>query len=270
MVNFDLSNIFFPFQINTTKTRLTPTKLRLDDQYVLWYSNVARLVVTGIIPFASLTYLNSRIYTVIRRRRRMTNRPRAAPSAAQKAEESRQAIVLLVIVILFLICHTLRIILNVHGLFNLKFVRQSLRNGCSGVTNLWSLIGASISHILLTINSSVNFIIYCFMCTTFRRILYTWVNKFFGCRLPEVQHSDASGHDDNENNPLREDSPGQHPLNEHNGHNGQNGHHGLEGQNGQQEQNGLNQKKIEEIEMQEKKNGGEKFYYEIYFWVYRT
>ncbi len=31
-----------------------------------------------------------------------------------------QAIVLLVIVVLFLICHTLRIILNIHGLFNLK------------------------------------------------------------------------------------------------------------------------------------------------------
>ena len=45
---------------------LKPTDLRLDRRYVLWYSNVARLVVTGIVPFASLTYLNSRIYTVIR------------------------------------------------------------------------------------------------------------------------------------------------------------------------------------------------------------
>ncbi len=56
----------FPFQVNVTSVGLAPTKLRLDGNYVLWYSNVARLVVTGIIPFASLTYLNSRIYTVIR------------------------------------------------------------------------------------------------------------------------------------------------------------------------------------------------------------
>ena len=50
----------------------------------------------------------------------MTNRPRSAPSAAQKAEEARQAIVLLVIVVLFLITNTLRIILNINGLFQLK------------------------------------------------------------------------------------------------------------------------------------------------------
>ena len=33
---------------------------------------------------------------------------------------SPKAFILLVIVVLFLICNTLRIILNVHGLFNLK------------------------------------------------------------------------------------------------------------------------------------------------------
>lgn len=172
---------------------MAPTALRLDVNYVLWYSNVARLLVTGIFPFGALTYLNFRIYTVIKRRRRMTNRPRAAPSAAQKAEEARQAIVLLVIVVLFLICHTLRIILNIHGLFSLKIVRESLKNGCSGVVQTWTLIGTSISHIMLTINSSVNFIIYCFMCTTFRRIFYQWINKLMGFSvLPDVQHSEAS------------------------------------------------------------------------------
>jgi len=82
----------------------------------------------------------------------MTNRPRAAASAAQKAEEARQAIVLIVIVILFLICHTLRIILNVHGLVSLKTIQDSFAKKCSGV-QFWALIGTSISHILLTINS---------------------------------------------------------------------------------------------------------------------
>jgi hypothetical protein len=77
----------------------------------------------------------------------MTNRPRAAASAAQKAEEARQAIVLLVIVVLFLICHTLRIILNIQGLVSLKLIKANC-----GV-QFWALIGVSISHILLTINS---------------------------------------------------------------------------------------------------------------------
>ena len=43
-----------------SETRLAPTALKLDDDYVLWYSNVARLFVTGFAPFASLAYLNSK------------------------------------------------------------------------------------------------------------------------------------------------------------------------------------------------------------------
>ena len=57
----------FPFQENVTAgERLHPTALRLDKRYILWYVNVTRLVVTGIVPFTMLTYLNFRIYTVIR------------------------------------------------------------------------------------------------------------------------------------------------------------------------------------------------------------
>ncbi|TRY69587.1 hypothetical protein TCAL_05231 [Tigriopus californicus] len=205
-------------EVNYTTTLMAPTALRLNVNYVLWYSNVARLLVTGIFPFGALTYLNFRIYTVIKRRRRMTNRPRGAPSAAQKAEEARQAIVLLVIVVLFLICHTLRIILNIHGLFSLKIVRESLKNGCSGVVQTWTLIGTSISHIMLTINSSVNFIIYCFMCTTFRRIFYQWINKLMGFSvLPDVQHSEASIVVEGQSN-VRELVPTLVPENELNTH----------------------------------------------------
>ncbi len=67
-----------------------------------------------------------------------------------------------------------RIILNIHGLFSLPIVRESLNRGCSGVVHLWTLIGTSISHILLTINSSVNFIIYCCMSSTFRAIFFRY------------------------------------------------------------------------------------------------
>ena len=50
----------------TAGEQLHPTWLRLDQRYILWYMNVTRLVVTGIVPFFMLTYLNSKIYTVIR------------------------------------------------------------------------------------------------------------------------------------------------------------------------------------------------------------
>jgi hypothetical protein len=158
--------------------QIAATELRLDHDYVLWYSNVARLIVTGVIPFGSLAYLNYRIYTVVRRRRRMTNRPcvTSAASAAQKAEETRQAIVLFVIVILFVCCHALRILLNINELVTLEVVRASIKNGCFGVP-FWALIGAAVSHFLITFNSSVNFFIYCFMSTIFRRILIRYIKQ---------------------------------------------------------------------------------------------
>lgn len=114
----------------------------------------------------------------IRRRRRMTNRPSTtnAVSAAQKAEETRQAILLFAIVILFVCCHSLRILLNVNELLTLKVVRSSIKNGCFGVP-FWALVGVPVSHFLITFNSSVNFFIYCFMCTTFRRILLANIKK---------------------------------------------------------------------------------------------
>lgn len=45
-----------------------PTELRLDDTYVVLYVNIARLLVQGIIPFICLSFLNYRIYWVMKRR----------------------------------------------------------------------------------------------------------------------------------------------------------------------------------------------------------
>lgn len=108
----------------------------------------------------------------------MTNRPSttSAATAAQKAEETRQAIVLFAIVILFVCCHALRILLNVNELLTLEVVRASIKNGCFGVP-FWALIGVAVSHFLITVNSSVNFFIYCFMCTTFRKIFISYLKK---------------------------------------------------------------------------------------------
>ena len=52
--------------VDTGAETIKPTDLRLNPTYIMWYINVTRLVVTGLVPFTLLTYLNSRIYTVIR------------------------------------------------------------------------------------------------------------------------------------------------------------------------------------------------------------
>ena len=171
--------------IFVNRTVASPTDLRLDDSYVILYVNAARLLVQGIIPFVLLTILNYRIYWVIKRRRQMINRPApaaSAPAAAtprissaqRKANETQQAVVLFCIVLLFFVCHTPRFVLNVHEFLTLESLRKSIDHDCNDIS-LWALTCASVSHFLMTLNSSVNFVIYCFMCATFRRLLFRLV-----------------------------------------------------------------------------------------------
>ena len=39
-----------------------PTELRTNSYYVLFYVNIARLIITGILPFVLLAWLNGAIY----------------------------------------------------------------------------------------------------------------------------------------------------------------------------------------------------------------
>ena len=42
--------------------KLTPTELRLNANYVFYYINLSRFVVSGLFPFISLTFLHLAIY----------------------------------------------------------------------------------------------------------------------------------------------------------------------------------------------------------------
>ena len=44
---------------------------------------------------------------------------------------------------------------------------------------IWALAFTSISHCLLTLNSSSNFFIYCFMSSTFRNVVIQWIFSVF-------------------------------------------------------------------------------------------
>ena len=48
--------------VNVTSVGYKMTDLRLDSNYALYYVHLARLFVTGIIPFSALVYLNKGIY----------------------------------------------------------------------------------------------------------------------------------------------------------------------------------------------------------------
>lgn len=62
--------------------------IRFNNHYVLWYRNVAVLIVSLIIPLVLLAYWNFNTLMVMMRRRRLRNRPSSSGSlnVIQKAD----------------------------------------------------------------------------------------------------------------------------------------------------------------------------------------
>ena len=109
-----------------------------------------------MLPFIILVVLNWKIYHSIR------NSDRRYPNLMFK-----QPLVLFVICFIFLITHSLRIILAFHRLIYREQFATALENRCNP-HQLWTLTAASVSRFLLIFNSSVNFAIYCFISRDFR------------------------------------------------------------------------------------------------------
>jgi hypothetical protein len=45
-----------------TYVQVQPTDLRMNDEYIFYYNNLAKLVVTGIVPFAALCIFNFKVF----------------------------------------------------------------------------------------------------------------------------------------------------------------------------------------------------------------
>lgn len=112
-------------------------------------------------------------------------------------EENRQAILLFAIVTLFLVFNSPRNFLNIYEVLHFNRITMDYMNGCKALP-LWILVVGSVSHILLTINSSVNFFLYCVMSTTFRTELKSLATKvkrnWLACH--SSQNNNSGGNND--------------------------------------------------------------------------
>lgn len=153
-------------QVEHASHTLDYSFIRFNDMYVLLYLNLFRLVFFGFGPFALLVYFNYNIYSFIKHRRDVGN-GQNQQNAAVKAAATRQSYVLFVICIFFIFCHIIRISLAIHEMFVIDHYRQSIATNCSSV-KFHILVLGTISHLLLTTNSSLNFFVYCLMSSEFR------------------------------------------------------------------------------------------------------
>ena len=149
-----------------------PTKIRNNEAYILWYINVSNLIVTSVIPLLLLTYFNYKIYTALKERQKrkanMVSQPNNTSGRKEHSKkENRQTFVLFAIVVLFVICHALRVILNIAEFLEKYNVKQQ---GCTG-KSFWTIVSIPIAACLLQLNSGTNFFVYCVLSDLFREVL---------------------------------------------------------------------------------------------------
>lgn len=134
-------------ELNKTIYKVVASQLRVNKLYYEVYHIWLYIFVMYLIPFLILTVFNIYIWRTVRR----ANLERQVLSRKQEGEFSL-AIMLLCVVIVFLMCNILALIVNIIEYFDI-FLSALVR----------------VSNLLITVNSSVNFVIYCIFGRKFKR-----------------------------------------------------------------------------------------------------
>lgn len=143
-------------ELNRTIYKVVASQLRVNKLYYEVYHIWLYLLVMYFIPFLVLTILNIYIWRTVRR----ANRERQILSRKQEGEFSL-AIMLLCVVTVFLMCNILALIVNIIEYFDIFFSAL-----------------VRVSNLLITVNSSVNFVIYCIFGRKFKRTFLVLFCKY--------------------------------------------------------------------------------------------
>jgi len=141
------------------KMSLTP--LRRDPVYHTAYV-VCNTMVMGIFPLLALTFLNWRIIAAMNAATRRHNN-----IASLKRRDRAMSGLLTGVVVVLVVCHTPKTFINLFESYHM------LRHGKLLHEPLWGKIVIKFSHLLLTLSSAVNIIIYSYKDFKFRAVLRT-------------------------------------------------------------------------------------------------
>ena len=156
----------------TNEYHLIPTKLRVDNHYVLWYINISNILLTYLIPVGILIYINCKIRSSLQkfmaRRPSMTQvQPTSRP---HPTNDKMKVFILFAIVFILIICHSLRVVLNIEEFIDLTRFKEQEKRGCNS-RKFWKALFVRISQLLIIMNSSINFFIYVYMDKGFQKVL---------------------------------------------------------------------------------------------------
>lgn len=151
---------------------IVATDMRANLLYINIYIHWLYLVFIYFIPFSGLMFFNAKIYQQVRK----ANRERQRLSRTEKREIGL-ATMLFCVVIVFLSCNIIALLINVIEAFSQQIYDRLVKS----------------SNLLVTINSSVNFIIYVTFGEKFKRIfLLLFCKKRVGRDSPDMLHDDSS------------------------------------------------------------------------------
>jgi hypothetical protein len=95
---------------------------------------------------------------------------RKSPARAQATSEVKQVFILFSIVIILVICHSLRVVLNVDEFIDLTRYKEDIEKGCN-IRKFWNEVVVRINQLMIIMNSSANFFIYVCMDKRFQKVL---------------------------------------------------------------------------------------------------
>ena len=142
------------------------TALRMNSLYSFYYVNLITPLFLGVIPLLSLLILNFAIYRKIKLPSELIRHHQHRMSKRKLRKEIDLARILVWIVTTFIVCHSVRLFLDIHEIAVIDQVRNCPP---SQMFPPWILILLSISKLLIIVNSSVNMVIYCCLNEKFRR-----------------------------------------------------------------------------------------------------
>ena len=105
--------------------------------------------------------------------------PAAAAALSNYSSSDNLAPILFGVVIVFVICNSLRVILNIYDSAVVDEIIDCEKDNMGRYPPAWILCTISVSHLLLMANSSVNFLVYCVAGKRFRSILARKIRKKF-------------------------------------------------------------------------------------------
>ena len=129
------------------------------------------MLLTAIFPVSILIFLNCRTYKSLNTFNQRRPSQTVGRESRNKDNDVKKTFILFWIVIVFILCHTLRIILNIEEFLGLTRYLDIREKGCSHGFKFWFSVLVPVSQLLIIINSSVNFFIYSFFDPAFKKVL---------------------------------------------------------------------------------------------------